>query len=73
MTNEKRKVNVYKYANQTNKPHRIKVRIGTGIFHQFGVNYEEFENGPGCFTTAIVEMHDGTIKNIALELIVFIT
>ena len=32
-----------------------------GIFHQWGVNYEEYENGPANFTVGIVELSDGTI------------
>ncbi|MCP4475425.1 MAG: hypothetical protein GY821_12835 [Gammaproteobacteria bacterium] len=55
-----------------------KVVVGEGIFHQFGVDYEEFECstcyrcGPGNYSTAIIEMPDGTIKNVEVELIVFI-
>lgn len=45
--------------------------IFSGKFHQWGVNYEEFESGPGNFSTAIVEMPDGTIKNWPAELIRF--
>lgn len=32
-----------------------------GYFHQWGNNYEEFETGPGNFSTAIVELPDGEI------------
>ncbi len=28
---------------------------GTATFHQFGVEYEEFETGPGNYTTAVIE------------------
>lgn len=37
---------------------------GEAIFHEFGVDYEEFEEGPGNFSTAIIELPDGTVKNI---------
>ena len=30
-------------------------------FHVFGSAYEEFENGPGNYTTAIIELEDGTV------------
>jgi len=40
-----------------------------GIFHQFGINYEA---GPGHFTTAIVEMIDGSIVNVPVESVKFI-
>lgn len=33
-----------------------------GLFHGWGVDYEELDEGPGSFTVAIVEMPDGTIK-----------
>jgi hypothetical protein len=35
--------------------------VGIGDFHCWGNGYEEFESGPGNYTTAIVEMSDGTI------------
>lgn len=41
-------------------------------FHQFGVNYEEFEGGPGNYTTAIIEHEDGKVENIDCDLIRFI-
>jgi hypothetical protein len=32
-----------------------------GFFHQWGIDYEEFETGPGNFTVGIVETSDGKI------------
>ncbi|MCR2047833.1 hypothetical protein NSB25_11115 [Acetatifactor muris] len=32
-----------------------------GKFHQWGSNYEEFENGAGNYSVAIVELPDGTV------------
>ena len=46
--------------------------FGSGTFHQFGVDYEELEGGPGMFTTAIVEMPDGSVANVPVELIEFV-
>ena len=66
-----RKVVVYAWKKEEGKPYSKKVRIGEGIFHQFGADYEEFETGPGNFTTAIVEMPDGSIGNIPVGLVVF--
>ncbi len=43
-----------------------------GYFHQFGVDFEEFESGPGNYTTAVVEMADGTIQNYPVTLIKFV-
>ena len=42
-----------------------------GLFHEFGLNYTEFESGPGNFSTAIVELEDGKIINVPVETIVF--
>ncbi|WP_024718049.1 hypothetical protein [Pseudomonas putida] len=35
-----------------------------GKFHAWGVEYEEFESGPGNFSVAIVEMADGTVQTL---------
>lgn len=40
---------------------------GVAIFHQFGVNYEELESGPGNFTTGVVEWPDGRLENIPVD------
>lgn len=42
-------------------------------FHGWGCNFEEFENGTGNYSVAIVELADGSIESIAnLEWIKFI-
>lgn len=46
--------------------------VGTGTFHQFGLDYNEYEEGPGTFSVAIVEMPDGTIENVPVDHIRFI-
>ncbi|MNN69161.1 hypothetical protein D3C81_1849240 [compost metagenome] len=35
-----------------------------GKFHGWGVEYEEFESGPGNYSVAIVEMPDGTVQTL---------
>jgi hypothetical protein len=37
---------------------------GTALFHCFGSEYEEFENGVGNCTVAIVEWPDGTVGTV---------
>jgi hypothetical protein len=32
-----------------------------GLFHQWGNDFTEFENGPGNYTVAVVELVDGTM------------
>jgi hypothetical protein len=66
-----RKVIVYEYQKTKGQTYFEKVAIGNGIFHAWGVDYAEFETGPGNFSTAIVEMPDGSVKNVPVELIVF--
>jgi hypothetical protein len=46
---------------------------GEALFHQFGVGYEEFEAGPGNFTTAIVEWPDGRVESVPAEHVQFVT
>jgi hypothetical protein len=68
---EKRKVVVYEHQKVKGQNHLDKIAIGQGIFHEFGVDYEEFETGPGNYSTAIIEMSDGSIKNVPVDMIVF--
>lgn len=43
----------------------------TGRFHLWGNNYEEFETGPGNFTTAIIELDDGRVVICPAETVQF--
>lgn len=43
-----------------------------GHFHRWGDSYEEFEAGPGNFTTAIIELDDGQIVSCAAETVKFL-
>lgn len=43
-----------------------------GTFHQWGVSFEEFEAGIGNFSTAIVELDDGSIEMPWANLIRFL-
>lgn len=66
-----RKVVVYEYKKAKGAAHFERIFVGHGIFHQFGVDYEEFDAGAGNYSTAIVEMPDGTVKNVPVELVTF--
>ena len=46
-------------------------KAGEGVFHAWGVDYEDSEDGPGNFSTAIVELNDGTVQNVPVELVRF--
>jgi len=67
-TIERNKKGVYEYDENGDYKKTLK---GGAIFHQFGVSYEEFESGPGNYSTAIIELQDGTIKNVPVENIAF--
>ena len=45
--------------------------VGDAKFHQFGVDYEQFDSGVGNFTVAIVEMYDGSVMSVPVDLIKF--
>ena len=67
-----RRVRYYKYERIAGQSHLRRVLVGEATFHQFGVDYEEFEAGPGNYSTAIIELHDGTIENICADMIEFV-
>ena len=62
-----RKVEVFKYDSNGSK-----VSIGEGIFHSFGINYEELQDGVGNYSIAIVELKDGSVVTSVPELVVFL-
>jgi len=41
-------------------------------FHQFGTDYEEFENGPGPFPIAVIELPDGSVITPRADMIQFL-
>lgn len=47
--------------------------VHAGQFHEWGVSYEEFDNGPGNFTVGLVELTDGTMEEVMPSNIKFIT
>ena len=68
-----KRIEIYKYMKDENPPHKLKLVFDTfGEFHQWGCDYEEFEEGPGNYSTAIVELADGTIRNVPVEMVKFI-
>lgn len=60
-----------KVSNENGRGCRLEA-VGEALFHQFGVAYEEFESGPGNFTTAIIELDDGTVISLPAEHIKFV-
>ena len=68
---EMRKVMVSENRQQEEKKWKL-VEKGEAMFHQFGSNYEEFENGAGNYTTAIIEWPDGTVGNVPVQHVRFL-
>jgi hypothetical protein len=44
-----------------------------GKFHQWGLDFEEFESGPGNYTIAIIENEAGIIEKILPHNVQFIS
>ena len=57
--------------NEVKKAHEV-VEFDNGIFHQWGYNCEEYENGAVSFSVGIVELPDGTVVMPVAEWIQFI-
>lgn len=66
-----RTVTLYKWVRPEGQTVYHKAPDGVGLFHQWGMDYEEFETGAAAFSTAIVELPDGTIRNVPVEMIQF--
>lgn len=66
-----RKVKVLEYEKDLESGEFELVEKGEGLLHAFGVDYQELENGSGTYSTAIVEMEGGRVKNVPVELIQF--
>jgi len=46
--------------------------VGTALFHTFGCDYEEFDNGLGNYSVAIVEWPDGKLQSFPIHCIQFV-
>jgi len=71
---EMRKVKYYDSLaiNRETSKYEMK-ELGEAWFHQFGVEFEEFENNAGNYTTAVIELPDGRVLNHPVAGIKFIT
>ena len=71
---EMRKVKYYDSLSLNRKTNEYeKEELGEAWFHQFGIEFDEFEDGIGNYTTAVIELPDGTILNHPVAQIKFIT
>ena len=67
------KMKQYPYPDQPGRSFWKLEEIGEATFHQFGTDYEEYETGPGNYTTAIVEWPDGRVESVRPEWVRFVT
>ena len=65
-----RPVKVFEWSCERHKPSE-RILVGPGKFHQFGTYCTENEINIGTVTSVIVEMPDGKVLNIEVELIQF--
>lgn len=68
-----RKVEYYEYEKEDGKNIYALVRKGEAVFLEFGVSYDEFDSGVGQYSTAIIELPSGEVKNIPVEQIKFVS
>lgn len=66
-----RKVMVSEYKLQPDNKWKMEEK-GEAVFHQFGCDYEEAENGYGNYTTAIIEWPDGVVGSVRADHVRFI-
>lgn len=67
-----KRVDVYKWVKKEGACHYEKALDYQGKFHSFGMDYEEFESGPGNYSVAIVEKLTGEIEMPRADLIQFV-
>ena len=70
MNNRPVQTYIWKRLEDDNYSSRVKDEIGT--FLSFGCDYIEYETGIGNFSTAIIELDDGIVRNIAVDDIDFL-
>ena len=72
MNNKLRRVMILKYHRDEGEIEYRKIEDCEGTFHGWGFDFEEFETGPGTYSTAIIELDDGTVRNEPVEFIKFL-
>ncbi len=66
-----RQVNVFKRKKYGHGDFR-RVLDGVAKFHEFGCQYDEYDNGIGSYSVAIVEWDNGKVESIPVDDIEFI-
>lgn len=66
-----RKVMYKEYVQNADKKWELK-EMGTALFHQFGCDIDDNRETLASYSTAIIELPDGTVKNIRADMIRFL-
>ena len=62
------------YTEYNQEKHRFEnIPFEEGLFHQWGNDYQEYEEGPGNFTVGIVELPDGRVVTPIARFIQFVS
>jgi len=61
----------YEYTKELQHSNYARTFVGEAVFLHFGIDYEVFGETSCMFSTAIIELPDGTIKNLPVQLIEF--
>jgi hypothetical protein len=75
--NEGRKVEFYKRVRKeeitpgTITKYFVKEKVGEGTFLAFGIEVQELDMSCASYSTAIIELEDGSVKNVPVDDIVF--
>lgn len=67
-----RPVEYYEWERDKETKQLVKVCKGEGVFHQWGVEAEELETNAANYSTAIIELPDGTVVTPLAHLIKFL-
>jgi len=69
------RVKIFKFERrlEEGKSFLEKVENGYGAFCAWGLDYEEMDNGVGTYSTAIVKRDDGTIENVPVGMVQFLS
>lgn len=70
-TAEKRRVIVYKMERVQGESRHLRVYDTEGIFCGYGSDIIEYDGGFASFTVAIVEIDDGSVRLVQVDLIEF--
>lgn len=70
--NKMRKIKYYGQRYDQEKEKKVRKELGEGFFHGWGCDYTWDEDGNVNYSTAIIELEDGTIENVRVDDVQFV-